>query len=47
MASEHPAYFAARVLSFRSLPGGRVSPKNAKPFQRVPVIASAIALSEE
>ena len=47
MASERPDYFSARVRSFRSPPAGRVSPKNARPFQRVPVIATAIALSEE
>ena len=42
-----PAYFFARSCTLRSRRAGRVSPKKAKPFQRVPVIAIAIALSEE
>jgi hypothetical protein len=39
-------FFYARRRSFRSLPAGRVRPKNARPFQRVPVTATAMALSE-
>ena len=45
-ASQRPDYFCARDRSFRSPLTGRVSPKNARPFQRVPVTATAIALSE-
>jgi hypothetical protein len=37
----------APACSFRWPPAARVSPKNARPFQRVPVIATAMALSEE
>src|SRR5438034_10611845 len=40
-------YFYARRRSFRSPPVARARPKNAKPFQRVPVTATAIALSDE
>jgi hypothetical protein len=32
--------------TFRFPTAGRVSPKNAKPFQRVPVTAAAIELSD-
>ena len=33
-----------RFAPFRSPPAARVRPKNPKPFQHVPVIATAIAL---
>jgi hypothetical protein len=45
--SHSPDYLFALAFSFRPLPDGRVSPKKARPFQRVPVIATAMALSEE
>ena len=41
-ASASPDYFSARRCSFRFPPAGRVNPKNANPFQRVPVTATAI-----
>ena len=44
--SEGFDYFPAPDCSFRSAFAGRFKPKNASPFQRVPVTATAIALSE-
>jgi len=36
----------AGIVAFTVSPAGRVSPKNARPFHRVPVTATAMALSE-
>ena len=47
MASELPGLLFRTGPLLPLLARGRVSPKKARPFQRVPVIATAIALSEE